>query len=123
MKLFSPFGNLTNIDFLWHKGGPKKGQPRGYCFIDYAEKEHALRAIEEMSGKVVGGRQLVVNFTTEENEKVNGSSGKNVKTTTSAKKKSRVDPRFRETQESVNPRLQARVVNARYWFAQFWKTF
>src|SRR2546430_5734266 len=25
--------------YLFHKSGPKRGQPRGYCFLEYSKKE------------------------------------------------------------------------------------
>lgn len=39
IKMFSPFGKIISEDFLWHTRGPKKGEPRGYAFIQYGSKE------------------------------------------------------------------------------------
>lgn len=39
VKLFEPFGKITQLDYLFHKSGPKRGQPRGYCFLEYSRKE------------------------------------------------------------------------------------
>lgn len=39
VKLFEPFGKITYIDSLIHWSGPKKGLPRGYCFLEYETKE------------------------------------------------------------------------------------
>lgn len=39
VKLFEPFGKITLMDFLFHFSGPKRGQPRGYCFIEYSTKQ------------------------------------------------------------------------------------
>jgi hypothetical protein len=37
--MFSPFGKITAEDFLWHTRGPKRGEPRGYAFVQYTTKE------------------------------------------------------------------------------------
>ncbi|KAI8824147.1 uncharacterized protein EV422DRAFT_564857 [Fimicolochytrium jonesii] len=132
LKLFSPLGTLTKIDFLWHKQGPHKGEPRGYCFIEYADKADAKRAVEKMHGKVVAGRTLVVSFSVEfEGEQggaaaaVGGSanSGPSVATSVATgiptasrrgkgRGRGRTDPRYREPpREPVNQKLQAKVVH------------
>ncbi|KAJ3179118.1 hypothetical protein HDU87_003074 [Geranomyces variabilis] len=71
--LFSPFGALTKIDYLWHKHGPHRGEPRGYCFIEYADARSACKAVAAFSedkgnhpGLLRGGRpRLVVRFSVE----------------------------------------------------------
>lgn len=39
IKLFSPYGKIVSEDFLWHTRGPKRGEPRGFAFIQYSTKE------------------------------------------------------------------------------------
>lgn len=39
IKMFSPFGKIISEDFLWHTRGPKRGEPRGFAFIEYSSKE------------------------------------------------------------------------------------
>lgn len=39
IKMFSPFGKIVSEDFLWHTRGPKRGEPRGYAFIEFSTKE------------------------------------------------------------------------------------
>lgn len=39
IKMFSPFGDIVSEDFLWHTRGPKRGEPRGYAFIQFRTKE------------------------------------------------------------------------------------
>ncbi|KAI8587720.1 hypothetical protein BDZ88DRAFT_508696 [Geranomyces variabilis] len=84
--LFSPFGELTKIDYLWHKHGPHRGEPRGYCFIEYADVRSACAAVEAFSGgdgggddkrsRVVNGRpRLVVRFSVESAEEEGGGGG------------------------------------------------
>ncbi|KAF5353869.1 hypothetical protein D9756_007306 [Leucocoprinus leucothites] len=38
VQVFSKFGKLTSVDYLFHKSGPLKGKPRGYAFIKYADE-------------------------------------------------------------------------------------
>ncbi|ORX53717.1 hypothetical protein BCR36DRAFT_284045, partial [Piromyces finnis] len=39
IKLFQKFGKIKNIEYLWHRYGPKKGEPKGYCFLEFEESE------------------------------------------------------------------------------------
>ncbi|KAL6906476.1 hypothetical protein ACP4OV_004077 [Aristida adscensionis] len=63
--MFSPFGKITAEDFLWHTRGPKRGEPRGYAFVQYTTKEEAQLAKEKMNGKLVCGRPMVVHLASE----------------------------------------------------------
>ncbi|KAK7270886.1 hypothetical protein RJT34_26385 [Clitoria ternatea] len=60
LKMFSPFGKIVSEDFLWHTRGPKRGEPRGFAFIQYSTKEEAELAKEKMHGRLACGRPLVV---------------------------------------------------------------
>ncbi|CAG8512514.1 13765_t:CDS:2 [Acaulospora morrowiae] len=62
VKLFEPFGKITHLDYLFHKSGPKRGQPRGYCFLEYSKKEEALKAMTVMHSKVIKNRSMIVTF-------------------------------------------------------------
>ncbi|KAJ4911468.1 hypothetical protein Rs2_06089 [Raphanus sativus] len=65
IKMFSPYGKIISEDFLWHTRGPKKGEPRGYAFIQYSSKEEAELAREKMHGRLACGRPLVVRLASE----------------------------------------------------------
>ncbi|KAF5175758.1 Rna-binding protein-like rna recognition motif protein [Thalictrum thalictroides] len=65
IKMFSPFGKIVSEDFLWHTRGPKRGEPRGFAFIQFNTKEEAKLAKEKMHGKLACGRPLVVRFASE----------------------------------------------------------
>ncbi|CAI9295670.1 unnamed protein product [Lactuca saligna] len=39
IKMFSPFGKIVFEDFLWHTRGPKRGEPRGYAFVQFSTME------------------------------------------------------------------------------------
>ncbi|ESK88680.1 single-stranded nucleic acid binding protein [Moniliophthora roreri MCA 2997] len=59
LQLFAKYGKITKLDFLFHKTGPLKGKPRGYCFVEYASNDEALRALSAHD-KLLRGRKLVV---------------------------------------------------------------
>ncbi|CAG8455395.1 10096_t:CDS:2 [Paraglomus occultum] len=85
VKLFEPYGKITHLDYLFHKSGPRRGQPRGYCFLEYSRKEEALKAMTAMHSKVIKGRPLIVTFayaTSHNNE--DGQLGSSNKRTTIA---------------------------------------
>ncbi|XP_043715089.1 probable RNA-binding protein 18 isoform X2 [Telopea speciosissima] len=65
IKLFSPFGKIVSEDFLWHTRGPKRGEPRGFAFIQYSSREEAELAKEKMNGRLACGRPLVVRLASE----------------------------------------------------------
>ncbi|KAJ8554390.1 hypothetical protein K7X08_025068 [Anisodus acutangulus] len=65
IKMFSSFGKVVAEDFLWHTRGPKRGEPRGYAFVQFSTKEEAVLAKEKMHGRLVCGRPLVVRLASE----------------------------------------------------------
>ncbi|XP_022754537.1 probable RNA-binding protein 18 [Durio zibethinus] len=65
IKMFSPYGKIISEDFLWHMRGPKRGEPRGFAFIQYNTKEEAKLAKEKMHGRLACGRPLVVRLASE----------------------------------------------------------
>ncbi|KAK2420863.1 putative RNA-binding protein [Trifolium repens] len=65
LKMFNPYGKIVSEDFLWHTRGPKRGEPRGFAFIQYSTKEEAILAKEKMHGKLACGRPLVVRLASE----------------------------------------------------------
>lgn len=42
----------------------RTGQPRGFAHADFTDVESAESAMEEMQGKMVGGRALRIDFST-----------------------------------------------------------
>ena len=34
--MFSKFGKISRLDYLFHKTGALRGKPRGYAFVEYA---------------------------------------------------------------------------------------
>ncbi|KAF7360396.1 Single-stranded nucleic acid binding protein [Mycena venus] len=62
LQIFSKFGKVTKLDFLFHKTGLLKGKPRGYAFVEYGNKDDALKALSTAHNKLLRGRKLVVTF-------------------------------------------------------------
>lgn len=65
IKMFNPHGKIKREEYLWHTHGPKKGEPRGYAFVEYSKRQEAERAQKAMNGKIAFGRPLVVRFVDE----------------------------------------------------------
>lgn len=55
--LFAEYGDMTSI----HVAIDDDGQVRGFAFINFASPEMAKKAVEEMNGKEINGKNLVVN--------------------------------------------------------------
>ncbi|KAH9475949.1 putative RNA-binding protein 18 [Psilocybe cubensis] len=62
LQIFSKFGKVTKMDFLFHKSGALKGKPRGYAFIEYGNPDDARKALTMAHEKPLRGRKLVVTF-------------------------------------------------------------
>ena len=113
IKMFSPFGKIISEDFLWHTRGPKRGEPRGFAFIEYSSKEvnclvyylkafvkqflifackvsmqEAKLAKENMHGKLACSRPLVVRLASEKLV-INTTNNNNTSRTTGETSKSR----------------------------------
>ena len=39
IQVFSKYGKITKLDFMFHKSGVLKGKPRGYAFIEFSNKD------------------------------------------------------------------------------------
>jgi len=68
LQLFKRHGKIVKEQFMWHIHGPRRGEPRGYCFIEYATRNEAVLAKEKLNGRITMGKPLVVRFV---NERVN----------------------------------------------------
>lgn len=49
LQVFSKFGKVSKLDFLFHKTGLLKGKPRGYAFIEYGSKDYDCQGFESPS--------------------------------------------------------------------------
>jgi cold-inducible RNA-binding protein len=57
-ELFAKVGDVNTIDIV---RDPATGQARGFAFVEMSSVESAERAITELNGQQVGGRNLTVN--------------------------------------------------------------
>eukprot|EP00243_Klebsormidium_subtile_P010869 TRINITY_DN5946_c0_g1_i1.p1 TRINITY_DN5946_c0_g1~~TRINITY_DN5946_c0_g1_i1.p1 ORF type:complete len:131 (+),score=29.42 TRINITY_DN5946_c0_g1_i1:478-870(+) len=62
VKLFCQHGTIVQEEFMWHRNGPKKGQPRGYAFVEFSSQSEAEKAVAQLDGRSLLGRPLVVRF-------------------------------------------------------------
>ncbi|KAI0261240.1 hypothetical protein BC834DRAFT_896881 [Gloeopeniophorella convolvens] len=44
IQVFSRYGKLARLDYLFHKTGALRGKPRGYAFVEYTNE--ATRVLE-----------------------------------------------------------------------------
>jgi hypothetical protein len=61
-RLLKPFGPLVRLDILFHKFGPRRGQPRGYGFAELSSRDKASAARDALDGFVLNDKALVVRF-------------------------------------------------------------
>ncbi|KAJ3737221.1 hypothetical protein DFJ43DRAFT_247001 [Lentinula guzmanii] len=45
LQIFTKFGKVTKLDFLFYKTGALKGRPRGYAFLEYGSHNEAQKAL------------------------------------------------------------------------------
>lgn len=57
-QAFSEYGEVTDVFIVKDRN---TGRPRGFAFVTFADGEAADKAIAEMNGKDLGGRNIVVN--------------------------------------------------------------
>jgi len=57
-ELFEPFGTLLSANVINDKFS---GQSKGFGFVEFEDSDAAEKAIAEINGKEVDGRNLVVN--------------------------------------------------------------
>ncbi|KAH7911747.1 hypothetical protein BJ138DRAFT_1149829 [Hygrophoropsis aurantiaca] len=79
LQVFSKFGKVSKLDFLFHKAGPNKGKPRGYAFVEYIDPADAVKALESANDKLLRGRKLVVTNAQQASYDQMGTSSRNRK--------------------------------------------
>ncbi|XP_076316286.1 putative RNA-binding protein 18 isoform X1 [Tachypleus tridentatus] len=62
IKTLQKYGKVKKFDFLFHKSGPQKGMPRGYCFVTYERKQQAECALQALDGKIALSQKLSVKW-------------------------------------------------------------
>ncbi|KAK2951722.1 putative RNA-binding protein 18 [Blattamonas nauphoetae] len=54
------YGEIVRFRFMWHLVGPQKGQPAGFCFVEFRTKDQAENCIANLNGKLACGQILRV---------------------------------------------------------------
>ncbi|ODN73315.1 hypothetical protein L202_07861 [Cryptococcus amylolentus CBS 6039] len=103
IQVFTKYGKITKMDFMFHKTGPLKGKPRGFAFIQFSDKGDALKAMVKLHDRLLRGRKLVVTFASSappDNTmlQTKGRRAEPPKTTTLSLLKSRRKPQSAEAQ-------------------------
>ncbi|WVN90856.1 uncharacterized protein L203_106099 [Cryptococcus depauperatus CBS 7841] len=62
VQIFSKYGRITKLDFMFHKTGVLKGKPRGFAFVQFSDKGDALKAMIKLHDRLLRGRKLVVTY-------------------------------------------------------------
>jgi len=63
LKLLQRFSvTIQSFDFIYHRAGPEKGQPRGYCFVTLSTPEEAAMIMNKLNGKMALSRRLAVKY-------------------------------------------------------------
>ena len=57
-EAFTAFGEVTSVNIITDK---YDGKPKGFAFIEMAQKSEAIEAITALNGKEIDGRKLNVN--------------------------------------------------------------
>ena len=70
---FAAFGNIDECKLITDR---ETGRSRGFGFITFSESEDAVKAMEEMNGKSLDGRDLKVNEANERQPRRNQTSNR-----------------------------------------------
>ncbi|GAW07824.1 RNA-binding domain-containing protein [Lentinula edodes] len=80
LQIFTKFGKVTKLDFLFHKSGVLKGKPRGYAFLEYGSHNEAQKALNSANGKLLRGRKLAVTYANQAPSDADGGVSRQRKT-------------------------------------------
>ncbi|KAI9245858.1 hypothetical protein BDA99DRAFT_447621 [Phascolomyces articulosus] len=58
-NMFRKFGRIISARVM---SNPQTGQSKGYGFVSYDKEEEASAALQEMNGKLIGAKQLIVAY-------------------------------------------------------------
>ncbi|CAE6460234.1 hypothetical protein ACGC1H_005996 [Rhizoctonia solani] len=73
LQVFSTFGHVAKLDFLYHTSGPLKGKPRGFAFVEFATKQEATKALVACHDKPLRRRRITVTFASQNTHAVYNS--------------------------------------------------
>lgn len=72
-ELFEPFGQVTEVRLIMDKFS---GKSKGFGFVEMPSKEEAQKAIEELNGKDMKGRDITVNEAKPKTDRSGGGRGR-----------------------------------------------
>lgn len=72
-EMFSPFGQVSSANIITDKFS---GRSRGFGFVEMENDDEAAKAIEEMNGKDMNGRAIVVNEARPREDRPAGGGGR-----------------------------------------------
>ncbi|KAF5294077.1 hypothetical protein FQA39_LY13551 [Lamprigera yunnana] len=55
-------GAIEKFDLLFHRSGPMAGQPRGYAFVTFVNKDDANLAKEQLHNSQIGTKTIIVTW-------------------------------------------------------------
>jgi len=64
-EVFEAYGEVASVKIITDKFS---GRSRGFGFVEMSDDDDAKKAIEELNGTEIGGRQIVVNKSEEKKE-------------------------------------------------------
>ena len=73
-QVFTAYGEVTNINIITDKYDNK---PKGFAFVEMADKDSAIAAINGLNGKEINGRSVNVNEAKPRRENGNRSGNNN----------------------------------------------
>jgi len=62
LKICEKFGEVSDFDFLYNISDTGHRTPRGYAFLTYTTASFAATAIDNLNGKKILSRELVVRY-------------------------------------------------------------
>ncbi|NLG34597.1 MAG: RNA-binding protein [Lentisphaerae bacterium] len=71
-QLFEAFGSVSSCNVIMDR---MTDRPRGFAFVEMSSPAEAAKAIEELNGKEVRGRALVVNEAKPREDRPRGGGG------------------------------------------------
>ena len=71
-EMFEPFGTVTSAKVIVDRD---TGRSRGFGFIEMSSSDEGSNAIQELNGKDMGGRAIVVNEARERERSPGGGGG------------------------------------------------
>ncbi len=69
---FAAYGTVTSCNIIMDR---ETDRPRGFAFVEMASADEAAKAVNELNGKELGGRALVVNEARPREDRPRGGGG------------------------------------------------